>query len=321
VTGKCEICDGPLVESLVVPGYQAPNSYVIWDCAECQTMVASPKVVDPRVYDAIYSISGGPPGYDRNFQFAKGVTRTTDPLRYLTTRQDAFWGVCRALQECGARSLLEIGSGLGYFSYALRRAGYDAFGVDVSEKAVAEAEAAFGDFYHAAPIESFASTCQKKFDSIVLVEVIEHLEDPMAVLRSALPLLSPGGAVILTTPNRSFFGADKRWATDLPPVHLWWFSETSIETIAAQIGCTAEIVDFTDYNARFPILSTYQPPLTAMLDSGGCVIRRENPVIAGLRRLGVLQEVYRLASVAAGILPHRRGSRRPTLVAKLKPAD
>ena len=41
----------------------------------------------------------------------------------------------------------------------------------------------------------------RKFDNIVAGEFIEHIERPYDVLRELVPLLSPGGRLILSTPN------------------------------------------------------------------------------------------------------------------------
>jgi SAM-dependent methyltransferase len=38
-------------------------------------------------------------------------------------------------------------------------------------------------------------------DRVALIEVIEHLEAPWSVLRSAARLLTPGGVIVVTTPN------------------------------------------------------------------------------------------------------------------------
>ncbi len=314
----CEICGDELIRDSVVPSYQEPGSYAIFRCDGCKTMVANPKTLLPEVYNAIYAVPGGPPGYDRNFQFARAVKRAREPLEYLASRQDAFWGVRRALPSRDQSRVLEIGSGLGYFTYALRRAGYDAVGIDVSREAVAKARAAFGDFFHAESAESFARVATATFDAIVMVEVIEHLEDPVALIADALRLLAPGGSIIMTTPNRSFYGSAAPWTTDLPPVHLWWFSEESIAAIAKRVGCSVSFVDFAEYSSRLPILYNYPSPRTPMLDERGRMARREAPAVSLARRMGILQEGYWIATRVAGPLLRQRSPRRPTLVASLK---
>jgi SAM-dependent methyltransferase len=317
----CDLCGRRLASAGTVPGYQEPNVYAILDCDNCKTMVANPRKVDPRVYNAIYAVPGGAPGYDRYFQYARRIVRVRDPLRYLTSHVDAAWGVHSVLHEHRARSVLEAGCGLGYFTYALKRGGYDVVGIDISREAVEQATRAYGDFYQAESVESYAATADKKFDAIVMVEVIEHLEDPLTVIAGAVRLLSPNGSIILTTPNRTYYGYDQPWSTDLPPVHLWWFSEESIKVLAERVGCRAEFVDFSEYNARYPVLHTFTCAHSAQLDAQGRVLRRESLPMSLARRGGLLHEWYWLASRAAGLVKRGDASRsRPTMVAVLRPA-
>lgn len=50
------------------------------------------------------------------------------------------------------------------------------------------------------------------FDTLACCELIEHLEEPYALLRSLRPLVAPAGRLVLTTPN----------PTGLPVVLLEW---------------------------------------------------------------------------------------------------
>jgi SAM-dependent methyltransferase len=187
----------------------------------------------------------------------------------------------------------------------------------VSKEAVANATRAFGNFYRAESIESYALQCSDRFDAIVMVEVIEHLEEPVKVMESAMRLLAPGGSVIVSTPNRSYFAPKSGWTTALPPVHLWWFSEGSMRAIARRLQCEVDLTDFTEYSRRYPILHFYQPPLAPMFDEHGQLARQEPPLVRIARRLGILQEAYWFASRAAwGLKPS--SARRPNLVAAFK---
>jgi hypothetical protein len=131
-------------------------------------------------------------------------------------------------------------------------------------------------------------------------------------------LLGPGGSLVLTTPNRTYYGYDQVWSTDLPPVHLWWFSRESIQRLAQRVGCTAEFVDFSEFNARYPVLHAFAAEHAAMLDAQGRVLRHESLPMGLARRAGLLHEGYRLASRAAGMVTRSTSPDRPTMVAVLR---
>lgn len=47
------------------------------------------------------------------------------------------------------------------------------------------------------------SSIDKKFDTITMMDIIEHLEDPKKILLSLKPLLNDGGQLIVYTPNHN----------------------------------------------------------------------------------------------------------------------
>lgn len=56
-----------------------------------------------------------------------------------------------------------------------------------------------GHRYFCGLVEDFNST--HKYDVILILNLVEHVADPKAVLQKATQLLSPGGIIILQTPN------------------------------------------------------------------------------------------------------------------------
>jgi SAM-dependent methyltransferase len=235
-------------------GYRAGTTFAIYECGECGSSFADPMQVDERIYEDIYRNAKDVLAYSRYAEFAETIGHTDDPLAYLADQEDVYWGVARALSERPAwNRVLEIGSGFGYLTYALSRRGYHVRGIDLSRAAVAGARARFGDLYESTDIASLRQRQDfEGWDAVVCTELIEHIPDPHEFLSAALSLLKPGGGLVGTTPNRSFYPSRLDWETDLPPVHLWWFSESSLARIAARHDCDLHLVDFTQYNRMHP---------------------------------------------------------------------
>src|SRR5262249_48334060 len=152
------------------------------------------------------------------------VRRSSQPLEDLAAAEDTYWAVAQRLRrrqraQAGALRVLEVGSGLGYLTYALAQEGFDAAGIDVSQAAVDAARRTFGDLYRCAPPGELAFDTSVRWDAVVATELIEHLPDPVSTMRGLLSLLAPGGELIVTTPNKSFFPSSVAWHTEPPPVH------------------------------------------------------------------------------------------------------
>jgi SAM-dependent methyltransferase len=137
----------------------------------------------------------------------------------------------RAAVQPGAR-VLDVGCGPGDFvAFAGDR--FDMWGLDVSPGAIDEARRKNPRV--ADQLASGFVVVQRYpagvFDAIVMWDVVEHLWDPLAVLRQLLPCLRPGGALLLSTPDIGAVTArlmGPRWAFMTPPEHLGFFSRRSL---------------------------------------------------------------------------------------------
>jgi SAM-dependent methyltransferase len=85
------------------------------------------------------------------------------------------------------------------------------------------------------------------FDRIFLIEVIEHLDDPVATLTELRGLLSPGGQVTITTPNANGLHArlmGKKWREAQNPTHLCLFTPEGLRACATRSGYSSVVRDF-----------------------------------------------------------------------------
>jgi SAM-dependent methyltransferase len=233
------------------PGWQRLSFFAIYGCQYCDLQFAWPLQSDSALYEHIYRQADILPGYDFYTGLAKIVERQHSPLDWLADQGPGYWFVRDALAEKLPDKngrIVEIGSGLGYFTHALKTAGYDAVGLDLSATAVADATARFGNHYVSGDVRDYAAQHPGSAHAVVMIEVLEHLPSPSDMLTAISRLLAPGGFALITTPNKSVFLAEEYWKTDNPPVHLWWFSETAIRRMAQTSGFGVGFWNFSGYN-------------------------------------------------------------------------
>lgn len=99
-------------------------------------------------------------------------------------------------------SMLELGSFKGDFTARLTEHFSDLSCVEASDQAIAEARQRLGDKVQY--FNSLFETVQlpRRYDNIVMTHVLEHLDDPIAVLgRINREWLAPGGRFFLACPN------------------------------------------------------------------------------------------------------------------------
>lgn len=126
--------------------------------------------------------------------------------------------------------LLDIGCATGEFlQETSRRPGWQVYGVEPGEKPSAIARSrgldVFTGFLEEDPFPGI------QFEVVTLWNVIEHLPDPLAALKSIYQRLQPGGWLVFSTPNLNSFDAriyQKYWIGYELPRHYYVFSEDSI---------------------------------------------------------------------------------------------
>lgn len=136
-----------------------------------------------------------------------------------------------------SKRLLDVGFGAGTMLHAARRAGWTASGVEVSEPAVAHARGQGFDVTQGSLAD--ARYPDGAFDVVAAVEVLEHLTDPLALLREVARVLRPGGLFWATTPHGRGLSArilGTRWSVVSPPEHIQLFSMRGMRTLLQRAG-------------------------------------------------------------------------------------
>jgi 2-polyprenyl-3-methyl-5-hydroxy-6-metoxy-1,4-benzoquinol methylase len=135
--------------------------------------------------------------------------------------------------------LVEIGPGAGGFAAAAKQSGYDVAVVEMDEGACRHLESHLGitAVNSDRPHEALANLPPSA--AIVAWHVIEHLEDPWALVDTAATNLEPGGVLVIATPNPESFGLrvlGGRWAHVDAPRHRHLIPAQSLSERATAAG-------------------------------------------------------------------------------------
>jgi 2-polyprenyl-6-hydroxyphenyl methylase/3-demethylubiquinone-9 3-methyltransferase len=124
-------------------------------------------------------------------------------LKYIRDRIDQHW----QCDECSRRPLegktaLDVGCGAGLLAEPLARLGAKVTGIDAAPEVIAVARNHAASMgleidYRVAAVEK----TEGRFDLVTSMEVIEHVADPAAFVKSLAERLAPDGLLILSTPN------------------------------------------------------------------------------------------------------------------------
>lgn len=295
-TTRCLLCgaESELCEEKF-PGYQEPDTFKIYSCKSCNTSFAWPHVDTDGIYNRIYELGADVPGYNRYYKYREIVKTHKDPLKYLSQIEEAYCSVSTALKDKVKdkqnTKILEVGCGMGYLTYSLIRAGYHATGLDISQSAINEAINYFGNHYVCADLLRYVVEHKEQYDIIILTEVIEHISSPIKFLETCYSLLKGSGSmVIMTTPNKSIFPQNAIWNTDLPPVHLWWFSEDSMQYMASKLNMKAQFINLCKHktNRLIPrMVNLNINTICPVLNENGELIQKKskNPVKLFLKKI------------------------------------
>lgn len=101
------------------------------------------------------------------------------------------------------KRVLDVGCDTGYLGEVLTTHGCQVAGVEIDERTAGAArerltEVVVADLESVELVDFFGP---ERFDVVIFGDVLEHLRDPLPVLRRARRLLAPGGSVLISTPN------------------------------------------------------------------------------------------------------------------------
>lgn len=207
----------------------------IYKCKSCGLGMAETKGFNPEnYYDALYFNGGRSDGYS-DYIGAEQVLR------------DQFRRDIELLKVLGSTSgdLLEVGCAYGFF-LEVASDSYNVSGLEICQDAVNHCHTRGLKNVRQGEICSQALSDFLEVDVIVMLDVIEHLADPMESLIAVSSKLRVNGLVLITTGDFSSVYARlsrQYWRLMTPPQHLWFFTPNSLRKMGEKIGLDLIYID------------------------------------------------------------------------------
>ena len=195
----CPVCKGKDTSTWSVAKdyeyFSTDEEFTYYGCDNCKTVF-----IHPVPHDQLKKIY--PSNYYSFVNKSKGVV-----VRLKEWLDKRFFK--NILKQLPAQeiNIIDIGGGTGWIPDILKRSDnrirFTQI-VDIDEKAKSMAEEN-GHAYFEGPIEAFST--DKRFHLILMLNLIEHVADPLVILQKAQSLLAPGGMIVIKTPNTDSWDA------------------------------------------------------------------------------------------------------------------
>ena len=221
-----------------------------WDLRKCKNPECGSTWLDPMPLE-----SELPKAYKSYYTHnpVKGVEHGLVDIRGLVRHLERLWLAIlilgrqrRAVDTMFIESLkpgrlLEVGCGEGKFLLAMHQLGWEVEGQDVDPGAGASVPDTTRIHVHIGDLLALELPADH-YDVIAMNHVIEHVYDPITLIRRCFRLLRPGGTLVITTPNPESYGHTlfgSAWIGLEVPRHLRLFPPQALRLIAEEADIVA----------------------------------------------------------------------------------
>lgn len=200
-------------------------------CPNCKLQFMYPQTSDEEL-NKIYSSKNYP-----TCSFDNGIEENS----ITSMKRKTFNNILKKiLPYCSSGKLLDIGCSSGLLLDEARLLGFEPYGIEISEYASNIAKKRIGsERIYNGTLET--SNFNKNFFNVItMIDVIEHVRNPIETLKYARNILNNtgGGYILITTPNTYSFSnkiMGSKW-THYNSEHLFYFNKLSIKKLCDICG-------------------------------------------------------------------------------------
>lgn len=248
---NCHVCERPISKYV-----DLNDGYRGWECENCDLIITDvqyDEAVLNKVNQNIYSLE------DR-------ISLYYGRMKEFNRRYSLIWSL---IQKVAGKNkinrVLEVGGNIGYFSGYLKKRGIAIDGVETNPQLRQYQENVYG-IKAVAKISDLDA--DSFYDAVVLMDVLEHIPDPVSTLSKIADHVKRDGIIFLQFPNKNSLMAKmagKKWQWWAAPDHLYHFSEYAIQRVADRVGLKVQylgkVSPVLDDLANVPTLGKFAIPL------------------------------------------------------------
>jgi SAM-dependent methyltransferase len=221
VADLCPVCRGEASQAVYSEARDpiTMSSFRVVECCTCGIVFTTPR---PPSMDSHY-----PQRYRAYGPLVTGLLQKFYRMRI------ARW---TSFKSQGGR-VLEVGCGAGLMLAAFRKRGWTVLGIERNEVVAETARRALGLEIVATPVEELC--VDLRFDLIILFQVLEHIGEPVPLLRECARRLAPGGRLVTSVPNFSSWQsrfAGPSWLHLDVPRHLVHYTPRTLQETVERGG-------------------------------------------------------------------------------------
>lgn len=199
---RCLLCAslelGMLYENVRDRFGVAPGAYRFLRCRACgSATLESPPSTEAlaALYPEGYTFSGA----DGERSSLRSVLAALEWHLFYAPTYRRRVAIFRRLTGFRHGRVLEIGCGSGMLLVHLRNAGFEVEGIELSASDAARGRARYGLPIQEGRVESVPLE-SGRYDAVILVNVLEHILDPTALVQRVFDVLRPGGCLVAGVP-------------------------------------------------------------------------------------------------------------------------
>jgi SAM-dependent methyltransferase len=174
-------------------------------------------------------------------RFAKGnyeLRRRYAEQYQLVDRQ--YLKILQPLVSAARPSILDVGCFTGDLLSLLAAHGWDVYGLELQPEAVRIARERLPGRVYQADVHG-KDFPELQFDVVSMLGLIEHVVDPVQMIRRGAELVRPGGVLLVQTPDSGSILArvmGRLWPMYEPVEHIHVFTRRALTTVFSQVGLT-----------------------------------------------------------------------------------